>query len=193
MLFDRVDELLGVHRLREHAPGARLARGFEPVGIQRPGVDRDGAYVLVVREVRDAIEAETRMPVRVEQGDVHDLVGVVFHIQLDDVDPVAEGPQHRLQTEQHDLVVVDERDPCACPRVHALSQRVRRPGPRRTPRCEPRSRTYRSPPSPSPERVKRRAIAPEPSFSTPGVRLPSACQSRQSVVAAGVGGEVLDS
>ena len=100
----------------------------------------------VVRELRDPVETQTRMPVRVEQRDIDPFVGIVLDVELDHVDTVGEGSQHRLEAAQHDLVVVHEGDtyPCGSPNV-GLAHDCLYPNPRLPTPAAPRPALRREP------------------------------------------------
>ena len=78
--------------------------------MEVPGVDHDPAGAGVVDEDADLVVVGLGLGERVVQHDVDVVLDRLVGVDLGDHDPVAVLIEHVRQTDQHDVVVVDQRD-----------------------------------------------------------------------------------
>jgi hypothetical protein len=105
-----LDELARRQRLREVASGAALQRGVDERLAERERVHGNVADPRVGRHRCDPIEAEADVPERVEQRDVHVVLGRRAGVELHDLDALGEGREHLRQPGEDELEVVHEGD-----------------------------------------------------------------------------------
>ena len=78
--------------------------------MEVPGVHGDTAGVRVVDEHLDLVMVRLRLGERVVEHDIDVVLEGHVGVDLDDDDPIGVPIEHVRQTDEHDLVVVDERD-----------------------------------------------------------------------------------
>ena len=108
--FERGDQVACGQRLGQVAVGPLAHRTVDQVGMEVPGVDDDPAGVRILDEHPDLVVVGLRLGERVVQHDVDVVLERCVEVDLDDDDPVRVPVEHVRQTDEHDLVVVDERN-----------------------------------------------------------------------------------
>jgi hypothetical protein len=105
-----VDELVCRQRLGQVAAGAFVERRGDQLGLEVPGVDDDAMLTGMLYEHPDLAEVGFRLGEAVVEDDV-DVVGYwLVGVDLGDDDPIAVLVEEVGETDEDDVVVVDQRD-----------------------------------------------------------------------------------